>query len=174
MVQCMASLNRPPTRALFLDLARRAVEASEAVYGPRLLAAGVFGSVGRGVPRPDSDVDLLLVVEPLVEGRIRRMEEFAEVERGCAPALSEARAQGIATTLSPVIRTPAELAVGSPLMLDMVDDLVILKDPQGVLGEAMDRLRRRLAALGAKRIWRGNAWYWDLKPDYRIGEVFEL
>jgi hypothetical protein len=59
-------------------------------------------------------------------------------------------------------------------MLDMVDDLVILKDPQGVLGEAMDRLRRRLAALGAKRIWRGNAWYWDLKPDYRIGEVFEL
>jgi hypothetical protein len=31
-----------------------------------------------------------------------------------------------------------------------------------------------LEQLGARRIWRGNAWFWDLKPDYRPGEVFEL
>jgi hypothetical protein len=24
------------------------------------------------------------------------------------------------------------------------------------------------------RIWRGNAWLWDLKPDYQPGDVFEL
>jgi len=32
----------------------------------------------------------------------------------------------------------------------------------------------RLKKLGANRIWSGNAWYWDLKPDYRPGEVFEI
>jgi hypothetical protein len=31
-----------------------------------------------------------------------------------------------------------------------------------------------LAHLGARRVWLGNAWYWDLKPDYRPGDVFEL
>jgi len=37
-----------------------------------------------------------------------------------------------------------------------------------------ERLKARLEALGARRIWRGNAWFWGLKPDYRIGEIFEL
>jgi hypothetical protein len=26
----------------------------------------------------------------------------------------------------------------------------------------------------AKRVWKGSAWYWDLKPDYRPGDVIEL
>jgi hypothetical protein len=38
----------------------------------------------------------------------------------------------------------------------------------------MTRLRERLATLGARRVWRGNAWFWDLKPDYQPGDVFEL
>ena len=33
---------------------------------------------------------------------------------------------------------------------------------------------RSLEKLGARRIWRGEAWMWDLKPDYKVGEVFEL
>jgi len=39
-------------------------------YGARLVSAVVFGSVGRGSPRPDSDVDVLVVAEPLPDGRI--------------------------------------------------------------------------------------------------------
>jgi hypothetical protein len=38
----------------------------------------------------------------------------------------------------------------------------------------LEKLRKRLTELGAKRVWRGNAWYWILKPDLRPGEVFEL
>ena len=26
---------------------------------------------------------------------------------------------------------------------------------------------------GSRRIWRGDAWYWDLKPDYTPSEVVE-
>jgi len=43
-----------------------------------------------------------------------------------------------------------------------------------VLLQKLERLRARLAVLGARRIRRGNAWYWDLKPDYRPGDVFSL
>ncbi|MCY4660185.1 MAG: hypothetical protein OXF93_10300 [Acidobacteria bacterium] len=30
------------------------------------------------------------------------------------------------------------------------------------------------ALTGACRLWLGNAWYWDLKPDYKPGDVFDL
>jgi predicted nucleotidyltransferase len=143
-------------------------------YGDRLVSIAVFGSVGRRTPRADSDVDLLLIVESLPDGRTARMAEFAPVELALARALADARAQGVETRVSPVLKTPAELAHGSPLMLDMVDDARLIVDRDGVLARALEALRARLAARGARRIWRGNAWYWDLKPDYRPGEVFDL
>jgi hypothetical protein len=59
-------------------------------------------------------------------------------------------------------------------MLDMVEDALILHDRQGFMKRRLTRLEERLKVLGARRIWRGNAWFWDLKPDYRPGEVFEL
>lgn len=37
----------------------------QAHYADRLVSLVVFGSMGRGTPRPDSDVDLLIVAEPL-------------------------------------------------------------------------------------------------------------
>ncbi|MGB9723390.1 MAG: nucleotidyltransferase domain-containing protein [Chloroflexia bacterium] len=144
-------------------------------YGPRLVALAVFGSLGRGTAGPESDVDLLLVCRDLPSGRIPRVEEFcAQVEPALGPLLAQLAAGGIHTRLSPVFKTPEELEAGSPLLLDMVEDAVILYDPGGVLAGRLQRLRERLAELGARRIWRGEQWYWDLKPDYRPGEVFEL
>lgn len=146
----------------------------EAVYGARLVSLAVFGSVGRSTPRPDSDIDLLLVAEPLPDGRMRRVAEFEEVERRMEGPLATAHRASVETRLSPVFKTPREVQERSPLLLDLVDDARILVDREGFLQGALQQLRERLAELGALRIWRGNAWYWDLKPDYRQGEVFEL
>ena len=44
----------------------------------------------------------------------------------------------------------------------------------GFLAEYLTRLQARLRELGARRIRRGNAWYWELKPDLKPGEVFTL
>ena len=38
----------------------------------------------------------------------------------------------------------------------------------------LERLRKMLKELGAKRIWVGDKWYWMLKPDIRFGEVVEI
>jgi hypothetical protein len=56
----------------------------------------------------------------------------------------------------------------------MVEDARIVHDPDGFLAGYLERFRARLAELGARRIWRGNAWYWDLKPDFKPGEIIEL
>lgn len=143
-------------------------------YGDRLVSLVVFGSVGRGTMRPDSDIDLLIVAEGLPSGRIPRVNDFASVETGLAPLLERFRREGIATEFSPVFKTPAEAAHTTPLFLDMVEDAIILHDRDGFFAGVLDRLRSRLAILGSRRIWRGNAWYWDLKPDYKPGEIFEL
>lgn len=148
--------------------------ACEAHYGSRLVALAVFGSVGRGTPQPDSDIDLLLIAEGLPNGRLPRMAQFQAIETAVEPRLGEAWRDGLHPSLSPVFKTPAEVLAGSPLFLDMTEDARILYDRDGFLQRALADLESRLDRLGARRIWRGNAWYWDLKPDYTPGEVFEI
>jgi predicted nucleotidyltransferase len=144
------------------------------VYGPRLRALAVFGSVARGTPRPDSDIDLLLVVEPLPAGRQARMLEFEQVDLGVAPFLKAAHADDVYTTLSPVLKTPAELGQGSLLDLDMIDQARILIDEGAILRRHLDTLAAKLRDLGARRVSKGGGHYWELKPDYRWGERISL
>lgn len=167
----MSTSGAPTVREKFEQVFPFLLRACEETYGDRLLSLVVFGSAGRGTARPDSDLDLVLVASSLPDGRMRRVEEFEAVEKRL-PALLPRGVE--APHLSPVFKTPEEVGHGSPLFLDMTEDARILRDQEGVFGRELDRLRRRLDELGAQRIWRGNAWYWDLKPDYRPGEVFEL
>jgi hypothetical protein len=143
-------------------------------YGPRLVSLAVFGSIGRGTPRPDSDVDLLIVAKGLPDGRMARVNEFAPVEKALARTLADGRRLGFFNECSPMFKTPDEVLAGSPLLLDMVEDARVLVDRDAFFQTAMERLKERLARQGARRICRGNAWLWDLKPDYQAGDVFEL
>lgn len=143
-------------------------------YGPRLVAVAVFGSVGRGTPRDDSDVDLLVVARDLPAGRFPRVAEFEPVEERLDAVLRSVRSDSTPVMLSPVFKTPAEVERGSPLFLDMVDDARILYDPESFLRCSLDRLRDRLRELGSRRVWVGNAWYWVLKPDLKPGDVVTL
>lgn len=158
----------------FDDIVVDLTHACHAHYGERLVSLAVFGSVGRGVPRADSDVDCLIVANDLPRGRVNRVAEFGPVETNVIASHRQAYPTAGAPLLSPVIKTPAEVGQGSLLFLDMTDDARILFDRDGFLGGALGRFKARLDRLGARRIWRGNAWYWDLKPDYRPGDVFEL
>jgi hypothetical protein len=137
-------------------------------YGERLISLAVFGSVGRGTPRPDSDIDLLLVIKDLPVGRIARVKEFAAIETTLGMAI-KGRIE-----LSPVFKTPEEIANGSLLLLDMVEDARVLFDSDDFFKNALKNLKERLQKMGARRIWQGNVWYWDLKPDYKQGEIFEI
>ena len=56
----------------------------------------------------------------------------------------------------------------------MVEDAVLLYDRDGFFASVLARLRKRLRAMGAERRRLGRIAYWDLKPDFRPGEVIEL
>jgi hypothetical protein len=144
----------------------RLLEACRAHYGDRLWTLAVFGSVGRGTARPDSDLDCVIVADGLPDGRVARVRDFQAVESGL-PEADRRR-------LSPVFKTRPEAEAGSPLFLDMVTDARLLFDRDGFFDRRLARLRARLDELGATRRWLGSAWYWDLKPGYRPGDVIEL
>jgi predicted nucleotidyltransferase len=143
-------------------------------YGNRLISIALFGSVARETYRADSDIDILLIANRLPKGRTRRVAEFMKIEKRLENILSSLQKQGLFIELSPIIKSPEEAEAGSPLFLDMVEDAKILYDRNAFFVSIMERLKAKLRALGAKRLWKGNAWYWDLKPDYKPGDVIEL
>lgn len=144
-------------------------------YGQRLISVVVFGSVGRGVQTYNSDIDILIIAEGLPNGRTKRIREFGLVEEKIEPFIKSLwQKEGINTYISAVIKSPEEAEKGSPLFLDMIEDARILLDRNHFFGKILEKLRKRLKELGSRRIWKGNAWYWDLKPDYKPGDIIEL
>lgn len=142
-------------------------DACAAVYGPRLHALVVFGSVARGTPRPDSDIYLLLVADGLPLGRRARLLEFEAVDQHMEVALRKARGQGVHTSVSPILKTPEELAQGSLLDLDVIAQARILIDKDGMFQRHLHALAARLRDMGARKVRKGGSYYWELKPDHR-------
>ena len=169
------ALDRPvPWLALRAQLERTLLEAIRKFYGDRLFSLVIYGSVGRGLFTLHSDLDLLIVADPLPTGRGARVREFETIEEALTSQLEASREAGWQVELSPIFRTLPELEAGSPLFLDMTQDARILEDRDDIFSRRLDRLRQRLAQLGSRRIWRHGTWYWDLKPDYQPGDRIEL
>ena len=161
-------------RERYDEILRRLLAGLQGHYGARLVSVAVFGSVARRTQREDSDIDVLIVARALPRGRTARVEEFLPVERELQEWLAPPRPDLMPVALSPVFKTPEEVEAGSPLFLDMVEDARILHDEGDVLAGRLERLRQRMAELGSRRVWRGNTWYWILKPDLAPGEIISF
>lgn len=150
-------------------------EAAKSSYGTRLVALAIFGSWARGAATPASDLDLLVVAEPLPPSRMKRVREFRPVAEATLVVRSRFWSdQGPEIELSPVFKTPQELAAGSPLYLDMTLWRVVLADRDGMLESFLAGLSDRMHALGSRRVPYKGGVFWDYKPDFKPGDVVEL
>jgi hypothetical protein len=161
-------------REKFRELEGVLLSQLESFYGERLVSVVIFGSVARETQNFSSDIDVLIIANKLPDGRIKRIREFEAVEDRIVSFLKSLQKEGINTRISALIKTPEEAKKGSPLFLDMIEDAHILFDKGGFFSALLKRLKKRLKALGARRVWKGNAWYWVLKPDFKPGEVFKI
>jgi len=145
------------------------------VYGADLVSLAVFGSWARGVATPVSDIDVLLVASDLPSSRGRRMAQFGPVESATDESRSAIWEGGTpGPALSPIVKSPEEVSAGAPLFLDMTDWCEILYDRDGFFGSFLGGLRERLRLNGARRVWAKGGYYWEYKPNARVGEVIEL
>ena len=147
-----------------------AVPAWEALLGPRLRSLVLFGSVARGDSTPDSDIDLLVIADGFPRSQAARRRPLL------AAWSREQRRRGLPEVEWNLgTKSPEEALHHSPLYLDMVEDGVLLFDRDGFFRAVLDALRDRMRELGSRRVFlEDGSWYWDLKPDFRFGEVVEL
>jgi hypothetical protein len=143
-------------------------------YGGRLVSVALYGSWARGDARPDSDVDLLIVARDVPAGRFARDREISSLLRQAEERLAESAGGADAPIVSAIVKSMEEAAYHSPLYLDMVEDARLLEDQGGFLRGVLEDVRANLGRLGARRIRFGEGWYWDLKPDYKFGDVIEV
>jgi predicted nucleotidyltransferase len=147
-----------------------ATEAWVAEQGGRLISIVLFGSVARGQVRPTSDIDLVIVAEGLPRSLAERRRPFLQAwERARA-------ARGLPyVEWNLIVKSPAEARVHSPLYLDIVEEGILILDREGAMGAVLAAMRARMRALGSRRVYLADgSWYWDLKPDFRFGEVVEI
>ena len=138
--------------------------------GERLISIVLFGSVARGQAKAESDIDVLLVAEGLPRSLADRRRPFLEAwERARA-------ARGLPyVEWNLVTKTPDEARVRSPLYLDLVEDAILILDRHGFFDAVLSGMRARMRELGSRRIHLSDgSWYWDLKPDFRFGDVVEI
>lgn len=167
-------MSEPSVAGRLQKLARRYAELLADSLGERLQSVVLFGSVARGDATADSDVDLLIVARDLPAGQFARKRLLADVDARFEADVAAAAAGGLDVRLARIVRSPEEASRLRPLYLDLTDDAVLLVDRDGFFAGVLDRLRESLRRLGSRRVKQGTHWYWDLKPDFRRGDVFEL
>jgi predicted nucleotidyltransferase len=152
--------------ALRHDLDRYAA-ALEHRFGADLVSVVLFGSRARGEARPESDLDVLVVARGLPRSPFDRYPPFRRVAREVSAAF--------ASDLALIVRTPEEAERVKPYYLGMLSGHILLFDRDRFFATVLERLRRRLAELGSRRYVDEQGYeYWDLKPDWKPGDVVEL
>ena len=135
----------------------------------------VYGSVARGTGRDISDIDVLIVSNDFQGSMGSRIEDLLSIDDVLQEELRWLRKQGIYTGLSFYPLKPGEAERLPHLFLDLTEDAVILYDEDRFLESLLLELKAKLLRQGAVRVFLDrDHWYWDLKPDYKFGEIVEI
>ncbi len=153
----------------FVDLIRQAL-------ADQVVSVVLYGSVARGTARPDSDLDLLLIVRDAPASYWKRLQPILPILRRLReqPCWKELEEQGVTPFVSVLVLSLEEAKENRYLYMDMIEDARILVDQGGFFRGKLESLRRRLEELGAKKVQRDKDWYWDLKPDLKLGDIVIL
>jgi len=142
-------------------------------FGENLVSVVLYGSVARGNSQPHSDIDLLLVFEELPPRRFARYSLIHPLSQEVERSTVQDWERGQCHRFSLILKTREEARHTSRYYIDMTTDAVLLHDRDGFFGSVLDQLRARMKELGSKKVYIGDRWYWDWKPDYRFGELIE-
>ena len=147
-------------------------------FGERLISLVLYGSVARGEAGNESDIDLLLILGPVSANYHRRLDDDLTVQARLEQESeyeAVSKVLGNAPFLSYLILSKEEAEENRPIYLDMVEEAKLLFDRADFFAKRLRAVRKRLEELGSMRVQlEDGTWYWDLKPDLKLGESFVL
>ncbi len=162
-------------QTLYLNYSSLIAEKLEKILKNNLISVLLFGSAARGEAGEGSDIDILVVSEKF--GKRGRFEVFNVIENDlkASDEYLELKENKLGTLISPVPLTPSEVEKNPSILLDIVMDGIMLYDVDDFIVNKMKSMRKKLKKMGSKRIFLDDKrYYWDLKPDYKLGEVVEI
>ncbi len=168
-------INEDEIQLLYLNYASLIADKLKEILQNDLVSVVLFGSAARGEAGEGSDVDLLIVAEKF--GKEGRFEVFNEIEKDmkASEEYLELKENKLGTTISPVPLTPSEVEKNPSILLDITMDGIMLYDVDDFIINKMKSMRKKLKKMGSKRIFIDDKrYYWDLKPNYKLGEVVEI
>jgi len=142
--------------------------------GDDLVSVVLYGSYAREQSTPESDVDLLIVAYGLPESSLDRQMLITKILQEIEAPFRQSLPSSSFPYISAISKTPQEADHISRIYFDMIDEAKIFFDKEGFFEAVLRKVKVRLQELGAKKIRVGKMWYWDLKPNYRAGDIFEL
>lgn len=145
-------------------------------FGDRLVSIAVFGSIVRREAKSNSDIDILVVIKNIPKDVGKRVREFTELKFRLKSyqVYWQKYREGKPRLISEIILTPEEVIKHPPILLDISHEGIILYDKNRFLEKELEKLRKKLQEIGAKRIKGKKGWYWILKPETRPGEVIKI
>lgn len=162
------------TQQALLALAKKFAGQLQVAWGENLVSVVLYGSVARGECNKDSDLDLLVIAEELPESRFERNDLLRQQQEALKDEMLSLEKRGYHPRFSWLAKTREEAEYHSPLYLDMTEDAIILYDKGAFFQGVLDEMRARMREYGSRRVWLEGGWYWDLKPDYKYGDIIEI
>ena len=137
-------------REAYIELVSRLKES----YGSRLKSVVLFGSHARGDARPESDHDILLIIEEIEKNPLKRMKTIRSL------------ILDMPVRFNFIAKTPEELAENlTPLLLDICVDGKVIHD-DGYFETYRNKGKEALtqAKLKRKRVGRELHWQFERIP----------
>jgi len=159
---------------IYKDFLRVFVEMLKENAKGGLLSVVLYGSVAKGRAKPSSDIDLLILyrksennlneIYPEIVIKARETKEYEELIK-----------EGIFVEISPYLVTVEELKENPLILLDIIDEGIVLYDKDESFKYLMEKFREKIKELGSRKVFLPDgSYYWELKPDWRPGEVVEI
>lgn len=159
----------------YQDLINEIYKKCQKFYNSYLVSFVIFGSVAREKTNPYSDIEILIISDNLPTGRRKRILDFLEnIELPLKNKIKQYQKEGYYIEISPVIKTPKEVQLGSFLYLDIIEEGKILYDKDNFFKNYLKLLKNKLKKYGAKKIYKKGGYYWVLKEKLQLKDEIKL
>ncbi len=139
------------------------IESCKAEWKDNFIAAIQFGSTTKRPIKIETDVDLLLVFNTIPKGKWERFQFTKNKEQELELKLKEIQDHQLSPSV--LYWNKDSFQKLHPLYLDFVDYSIILHDPSSLAKETILKTKKWMSKRGAKKIQKGQLWYWDVNPN---------